>query len=79
MEFKGRFVMKRTAQEDFDELCRALTEEKSFRRKVAAFPELCRMSGISRVEMENMFYEYFGVSGEEVLTVLRRKKGRLGM
>jgi hypothetical protein len=67
--------MKRKAKEDFDKLCRILTEEKSFRRKVASFPELCEMSGVRRVKMENMFYEYFGMSGDDVLTVLRRKTG----
>lgn len=75
MEFKGRFVMKRKAKEDFDKLCRFLTEEKSFRRKVEAFPELCKMSGVNRAMMENMFYECLGMSGEDVLTALRRKKG----
>ena len=75
MEFKGRFVMKRKAKEDFDVLCRFLTEEKSFRRKVEAFPELCKMSGVNRAMMENMFYECLGMSGEDVLTVLRRKTG----
>ena len=69
--------MKRKSIEDFAELCRILTEEKRFRRKVAAFPELCAMSGSNRVEMDNMFYEHLGMSGDDVLQVLRRKKGSI--
>ena len=62
--------MKRKAKEDFDKLCRILTEEKSFRRKVAAFPELCEMSGVRRVKMENMFYEYFGMSCADLVNAI---------
>ena len=66
--------MKTKAKSDFEKLCRTLTEERGFRRKGADFRELCAASGSRRVEMENMLYECVGMSGDDVLTGLRRKK-----
>ena len=69
--------MKRKAEADFEKLCHTLVEGKNFRRKGADFRELCATLGSGRVEMENMLYECVGMSGDDVLTCLRRKKSRI--
>ena len=69
--------MKRKAKADFERLCRALTEERKFRRKGADFRELCAVFSAGRVEMENMLYDCVGMSGDDVLEGLRRKKSRI--
>jgi len=62
---------------DFEKLCRTMTEERRFRKKVADFRDLCSVFKTGAVEMENMFYECFGMSGDDVLTGLRRKKAAI--
>lgn len=71
--------MKRIEQvkTDFERLCQALTECKDFRRKGADFRELCSSFESGRVELENMMYELVGMSGDDVLTGLRRKKAMI--
>ena len=71
--------MKRKAKEDFEKLCQTLTEGKEFRRKGSDFRELCAAFGSARVEMENMLYECVGMSGDDVLTGLRRRKTMIFM
>ena len=71
--------MKTKAKADFEKLCHTLTDGKGFRRKGTDFRELCAAFGAGRVEMENMLYECVGMSGDDVLTGLRRKKSMISI
>ena len=71
--------MKRSEKirRDFERLCKVLTECRDFRRKGADFRELCSSLETGRVDLENTMYELVGMSGDDVLTGLRRKKARI--
>lgn len=65
---------RKRAVEDFERLARMLIEEKAFRKKCADFGLLCSSLKTSRVELDNMFYDAVGMSGEDVMAHLRCRK-----
>lgn len=68
------FGLGKRAVEDFERLARMLIEENAFRKKGADFGLLCSSLRTSRVELDNMLYDAVGMSGEEVMAHLRRRK-----
>jgi hypothetical protein len=72
-----KVYMKRKAKADFEKLCQMMTEGKAFRRKGEDFRKLCSVFSTGRVTMENMLYDCVGMSGDDVLAGLRRKKSRI--
>ena len=69
-----RFGKRKRSVEDFERLARMLIEENAFRKKGADFDLLCSSFMTSRVELDNMLYDAVGMSGEDVLVHLRRRK-----
>ena len=52
------------ASEKFDNLCSELLGAGCF--SSGNFSELCRKHNVDETDMDNLFYENFGMSGEEV-------------
>lgn len=55
----------------FERLCSILSDRKVFRSKAACFEDICREIGADRVTMDNLFYERFGMSGDEIMSGFR--------
>lgn len=51
---------------DFEAVCEALLQAEDCHAVSDFFAELCSSRKTSRIEMENMLYEYFGMSAEEL-------------
>lgn len=58
----------------FEELCGILSDGRTVRNGTACFEDLCLSIGADRVWMDNLFYERFGMSGEDVMIALGRQK-----
>lgn len=52
------------AEEKFVNLCSDLSEVKGI--SCGNFSDLCRKHCVDETDMDNLFYENFGMSGEEV-------------
>ena len=57
---------------DFEQLCEMLLAD-SFKSTKLNFAQLSSVLLADRVAMDNKFYEYFGLSGDDVLDLLRSK------
>ena len=66
--------MSHKSNEAFEMICRALVEEKTFRKRGSELNELCSLFGVQRVRLENMLYDVFGMSGDEIISTLRTGK-----
>lgn len=58
----------------YEKVCGLLMNGKRIRCRQTDFEKICEESGISRMTMDNIFYERLGLSGEEVLMHLRHGK-----
>ena len=58
----------------FEELCWILSDGSTMPDGTAGFGDMCLSIGADRVLMDNLFYERFGMSGEDVMIALGRKK-----
>lgn len=64
-------ICRKRRTEDFERLVMLLAEGKDSRNKESDFNDLCSALKISRVIMDNMFYDIVGMSGDEFLRCLR--------
>ena len=58
-------------------ICRTLMEERSGRNRELRFEDICSVLGVKRVQLENMLYETFGVSGDDIISCLGSRKLRI--
>lgn len=65
---------KHRQQEDFEQLCRLLAEDASKENGQISFKQACSAFKTSEVTLDNMMYAAFGMSGDEVSAMHRRKK-----
>ena len=72
-----REYRKRRRSEDFEALCRIIIEAADAVGPVVDFRQLCAPLKTSAVVLDNMMYAAAGMSGDEVLARLRRRKPSL--
>lgn len=58
--------MKKNVQK-FEELCMIINDPHVFHDPDTNFEELCRQVGADPTDMNNLFYENFGMSAEEMI------------
>ncbi|MBQ8421162.1 MAG: hypothetical protein IJX11_02760 [Bacteroidales bacterium] len=63
-------MMNKTVEKKFEELCTIMTDEKLRYMYDVEFEGLCERIGASPERMENILYERFGMSGDELLEAL---------
>lgn len=61
-------------QADFERLCLMMVESRAKDIAKSDFGHMCSMFKTSAVTLDNMMYDAFGMSGDELLARLRRKK-----
>ena len=68
------FARKKERVEDFEKLAHELAERKWSRAKGVDFDLLCSSLKTSRLRLDNMLYDSVGMSGDDILSYLRRRK-----
>ena len=66
--------MSHLPDETFEMICRKLIEESRSRKPRGEFKDFCHASGVERVPLENMLYETFGMSGDDIISTLDSRK-----
>jgi hypothetical protein len=69
-----RFARQNNRDREFETLVRQLTEGKDWRKRGFDFNLLCSSTKTGRVRLENMLFDTVGMSGDDVLEHLRRRK-----
>lgn len=62
--------MSHMSDETFEMICRMLIGERRCRNHGVKFKDFCHASGVERVSLENMLYEVFGMSGDDIISTL---------
>ena len=68
------FANKKDRVEDFEKLAHELAERKWSRAKGVDFGALCSSLKTSRIKLDNMLYDAVGMSGDDILSHLKRRK-----
>ena len=65
-------MMSMKHKEKFEMMCMDLLKMDMRDFRSIEFSDICREHGADEMEMDNMFYSVFGMSGEDVLLQLSR-------
>jgi len=57
----------------FEKVCELLAQGKIYRSRNVGFDNICVEAGVARVEMDNLLYERFGMSGSDMLDEFRKR------
>ena len=57
----------------FEKVCELLSQSKLYRSRNVGFDNICVEAGVARVEMDNLLYERFGMSGSDMLDEFRKR------
>ena len=61
------------SEKKFDKVCELLSQSQLYRSRNVGFDNICVEAGVARVEMDNLLYERFGMSGSDMLDEFRKR------